>query len=222
MTSVLKRLVKRTRYSYLERRNGFPIPHSCAIGPKAMLKRVELAADVRVGSYADIRFSTLGVLTSVGRFAKVTHADIGAYCAISWDVTINAVTHPYTGLTVSAFPYVPYVGGFVAERVQEHSRVAIGNDVWVGANSVILPGLNIGNGAIIGAGAVVTRDVPAYAIVAGVPARILRYRFSEEIVGQLLAAQWWNLDRAVIRENIDLFQGDLTPEKMHRLSRLCT
>jgi len=168
----------------------------------------------------DVRYSTLGSYSSVGRYAKITHTDIGKYCAISWDITINAVSHPYEHLTVHSFPYVP-APGFVDKRMQEHKRVVIGNDVWIGANSVIMPGIKIGNGAIIGAGAVVTKDIPDYAIVAGVPAKIIKYRFSQEIIEKLLQLEWWNLEASVIKQNINLWQKEVNLATIEKLEKLC-
>jgi virginiamycin A acetyltransferase len=75
--------------------------------------------------------------------------------------------------------------------IVEYKRITIGNDVWIGARAVILDGITIGDGAIVGACAVVTKDVPPYAVVAGVPARVIRYRFSEKKIRTLLELQWW-------------------------------
>ena len=75
----------------------------------------------------------------------------------------------------------------------------VGNDVWIGDNSVVVRGINIGNGAIIGASAVVTRDVPPYAIVVGNPARALRYRFDPEVIEELLALEWWDLEMVALK-----------------------
>jgi len=85
--------------------------------------------------------------------------------------------------------------------------VIIGNDVVIGANAIILPGVKIGDGAIIGAGAVVTHDIPAYAVVAGVPAKIIRYRYTSEKIEKLLKIAWWNWSDEKIRENMDYFYG---------------
>ncbi len=83
----------------------------------------------------------------------------------------------------------------------------IGHDVWLGYESVIMPGVTIGDGAIVAAKSVVTKDVPAYAIVGGNPAQILRYRFSEEIIAQLLEIAWWHWDVAKISRNLEAIVG---------------
>jgi len=77
-------------------------------------------------------------------------------------------------------------------RDPEFKKVTIGNDVWIGTRALIMDGVTVGDGAVIGAGAVVTKDVPPYAIVGGVPAKIIKYRFSEKKISQMLELQWWN------------------------------
>jgi carbonic anhydrase/acetyltransferase-like protein (isoleucine patch superfamily) len=88
---------------------------------------------------------------------------------------------------------------------EEYRQTIIGNDVWIGARAILIDGITVGDGAVIGAGAVVTKDVPPYAIVGGVPAKIIKYRFEPEVIEFLLASQWWNKDRSWIEENISLF-----------------
>lgn len=172
---------------------------------------------VLISKGASLNNSTIGRYTSVGRGSKINYSDIGSFCSISWDSTIGATSHPVNRITTHAFPYVPYAGQFVAERTQEIKKTRIGNDVWIGANSVILPGVNISDGAVIGAGSVVTKDVPPYGIVAGVPAQLIRYRFEEATIKQLLRLQWWKWPREKIQKNIALFQEDLTPQVLEKL-----
>ena len=197
------------------------IPDSCVIGKDVELLDSELGEECRIAHHASIRSSRVGRLTSIGRYSKLTHSHVGSFCAISWDVTINALTHPDNHLAMSAFPYVPYVGQFVETRTQHYKLVKIANDVWIGAHAVVMPGIEIGNGAVIGAGAVVTKNVPDYAIVAGVPAKVLRFRFSEQMISRLLMAKWWDLDKSIIKANIDLFQHEFTEESIMRLEDIC-
>jgi len=211
----IKQILIRVKYS---RTNN--LSEIFTIGRNVRLTNCKLSYHSRVAEYATLQHTKIGEYSSVGRYAKIVHTEIGKFCAISWDVTINAISHPYSNLSISAFPYVPYVGDFVTKRIQTHSEVIIRNDVWIGANTVIMPGIIIGNGAIIGAGAVVTKDVPDYAIVVGVPAKVIKYRFSEEIIKQLLKLEWWNWDREVIKENIHLFQSEITEETIIKLKNI--
>ncbi|MBC9248515.1 CatB-related O-acetyltransferase [Paracoccus sp. 11-3] len=126
---------------------------------------------------------------------------IGRFSSIGRRITIGAGHHHMTGLSTSpALSRGTPGSGYtreeaemlgVAQHTQKSLPVEIGCDVWIGDGAVIMPGVKIGHGAVIGANAVVTRDVPAYAIVAGVPAKILRYRFPEQIREALLRSEWW-------------------------------
>ncbi|EKO3576514.1 CatB-related O-acetyltransferase [Vibrio metschnikovii] len=95
--------------------------------------------------------------------------------------------------------------------------VIIGNDVWIAAGAVITRGIKIGDGAVIGANAVVTKDVPPYAIVAGIPAKVIKYRFTPEIIQRLLDIQWWNWEEIKIKENFTLFSEQPTLDNLKGL-----
>ena len=142
---------------------------------------------------------------------KGVSLSIGGFCSFAENIKIfigQFGDHP-TDL-VSTYPLQLL---FPDERVRAQNRshrkksgdVVIGNDVWVGRDVTIMQGVSIGHGAVIGASAVVTRDVPDYAVVAGVPARILRYRFRSDIVQALLDLKWWDFPDETIRERLQLF-----------------
>jgi len=127
---------------------------------------------------------------------------IGKYCSIASGVSIGLGNHPYEVLTTHPFCYtdnnIQLYGNMPVSKenmvkLPPSGKTIIGNDVWVGHNATILGGVKVGDGAIIAAGAVVTKDVEPYAIVGGVPAKIIKYRFSEEIIKQLLEIKWWDL-----------------------------
>ncbi len=206
---MIKTIIKKILFSYkiYKYSKNNKIQKNCTIGKKVTLNNCIFSEHSRVAEYASVHNTEVGSYSALGRYSKIVHTKIGKYCAISWDTTINAISHPYNHLTISAFPYVPRVGNFVKKRKQTYKEVIIKNDVWIGANSVIMPGVTIGNGAIIGAGAVVTKDVPDYAIVVGVPAKIVKYRFEEDIIKRLLELKWWDLDPKVIKKNVDLWGG---------------
>ncbi|MFW3346085.1 CatB-related O-acetyltransferase [Aliarcobacter butzleri] len=197
------------------------IEKSCIIGKKVTLNNCIFNQHSRVAEYASIHDTEVGAYSALGRYSKIVHTKIGKYCAISWNTTINAISHPHNHLTISAFPYVPRLGNFVQKRKQLYKEVIIKNDVWIGANSVIMPGITIGNGAVVGAGAVVTKDVPDYAIVVGVPAIIVKYRFSEDIIDKLLELKWWDLDSEIIKKHIDLWDSEFNYETLKKLEEIC-
>lgn len=208
---MIKKLIKKFLiYLKFSRRNEFE-PNS-RIDLSVKMDNCVLQEYAMISARAEISSVNLGQYSSIGRDTKCIHTDIGKYCAISWDCTINATSHPYDHLTICAFPYVPYVGDFVTERKQHIKRVVIGNDVWIGAHAVILSGVKIGNGAVIAAGAVVTKDVPAYAIVGGVPAKVVKYRFDKEVIDELERLKWWELDRNTIKNNLNIFSKKLDSE----------
>lgn len=134
---------------------------------------------------------------------------IGKYCSIANDVSIGAHKHPIHTLSSSPFVYQEspsYIGkGLEIQKPLTHlfdvaiKKVTIGNDVWIGIKATIMPDITIGDGAVIGANAVVTKDVPPYAVVAGVPAKILKYRFDEETIKDLLELKWWNYPESFIK-----------------------
>ena len=143
----------------------------------------------------------IGAYTYIGRNTTVSSDTvIGRFCAIARGVEIGAFDHPTDWLSIHPFQYnkdhfTPVDGYGNAPRVpfQRPDGTVIGNDVWLGANAVLPRGVSVGNGAIVAAGAVVTKDVEPYAIVGGVPAGLIRYRFSQETIDRLQAAAWWDL-----------------------------
>jgi acetyltransferase-like isoleucine patch superfamily enzyme len=211
MLRELARLFQEERFRRNLRKNGV------VVGRGVEIIESEFAPGSRCADYASVRHSQVGELSAIGRYTKVHNTRIGKYCALSWDCTIGAVSHPHDRMTVSAFPYVPSVGGFVKERRQEKQTTEIGNDVWMGCNGVILPGLRIGDGAIIAAGAVVTKDVAAFTVMAGVPARPMKTRFPEAVCQRLLELRWWDWPRDRIERNLRFFQEPLTLDILDRL-----
>ena len=123
-------------------------------------------------------------------------AEVGSFTSISNNVKVGVAPHPHLFFSTSPCFYSTN-RGFVESDifdVKSAGKTVIGNDVLIYSNSIVVAGVTVGNGAIIAGGAVVTKDVPDYAIVGGVPARILGYRFDERTINELLESQWWELD----------------------------
>jgi len=137
--------------------------------------------------------------------ANPKETTIGAFTSIGNRVRIGHGTHPLDYLSTSPYLYLDRLE-YKTEQIPSHNEwevlapVHIGNDVWIGDNVWIKNGITVGDGAIIGACAVVTHDVPPYAIVCGNPAKVLRYRFSADIIEQLLELKWWDLPDDVIKQ----------------------
>lgn len=183
------------------------------------INRVTFGRYVRIAHHAQISNSTLGDRTSVGRYTKITNSEIGKYCSISWDVTIGATQHPLSNPSTHAFWYRSQFGIVNQDARLDPSIVCIGNDVWIGCNVVIMPGVNVGDGAIIGAGSIVTRDVEPYSIVAGNPARLLRKRFPDDVIEKMIEVHWWDWDDRVIKDNIEFFSNPVSIESFDSIYR---
>ncbi|MEG6532049.1 CatB-related O-acetyltransferase [Caldibacillus thermoamylovorans] len=126
---------------------------------------------------------------------------IGRYCSFARDVFIFNADHPKSFVTTHPFIYNVNLN-VVKEEPIKRTQLSIGHDVWIGQNVIITSKVNsIGTGAIIGAGSVVTHNVPPYAIVAGVPAKVISYRFEKNVIENLLNSNWWENDVSYIREN---------------------
>jgi acetyltransferase-like isoleucine patch superfamily enzyme len=162
--------------------------------PVAVLAQVEEATFLQVGAF-----------TSVSG-GKIGGVKIGRYCAIAPEVQIGAYEHPTDWLTCSRIAHYPVVHGwdefcrpdavdFIRKNTKHFKKsrpvTTLGHDVWIGQGAFIRSGVTLGTGCIVGARSVVVKDVPPYAIVAGMPATIKRYRFDERTIERLLALQWW-------------------------------
>lgn len=137
---------------------------------------------------------------------EIVNIQIGNYCSIAYNILalINR-NHDYLSITTSSAS----IFNFRDKKIKQKGQIIIGNDVWIGNNVILLSGIKIGNGAVIGAGTIVSKDVPPYAIVAGNPMKIIKYRFNEEQIKKLQEIKWWNWDYKKIEENREYFQKDI-------------
>jgi acetyltransferase-like isoleucine patch superfamily enzyme len=142
---------------------------------------------------------------------------VGRYCSFAEGVVIFNANHPLERPSLHPFFYNPKLG-IVEQETIVRGTLHIGNDVWIGRNALILPHVrSIGNGAVIGAGAIVTKDVPAYAIVAGNPARIIRWRFPDAIQQQLERSRWWERSIEELRREVDTFVQPVSAKTLAHL-----
>jgi len=182
-----------------------------------LLKSMWHQSNSRVSLLASIRGDVeIGDYTYISAFCDIrgikSKVTIGKFCSISNYVLIISANQPHPYDTITTYPLYTIIKDAIEEVSSiRKAPVKIGNDVWIGARSIILPGVEIGDGAVIGAGAVVTKSVPPYAIVGGVPAKIIKYRYSKDKIDKLLEIQWWDWPIEKIQKNIDFFY--LKPEK---------
>ncbi|MHC1759634.1 MAG: CatB-related O-acetyltransferase [Negativicutes bacterium] len=153
--------------------------------------------------------STIDDYSFVQKQSMINNADIGRFCSIAMNVVVGPGQHSVN--FVSSHPSFYSSSQPVAktfsdkEYFEPFKKVFIGNDVWIGQNAVLMDGIKVGNGVVIATGAVVTKDVPDYAIVGGVPARIIRYRFRDDVIKKLLQSKWWEKDSEWFLKNARQF-----------------
>jgi acetyltransferase-like isoleucine patch superfamily enzyme len=183
------------------RRVGIRFESDSIIDPRMDLY---LEAPVKLNGHLVMRGSC-GAFSYIGSGSRMASGlkSIGRYCSFGQGVIIGDSNHSMSSLSTHQFQW-GQSGVFklwskkldfdFLRPAEKQKFVNIGNDVWIGSNSMIMRGVNVGDGAVIAAGSVVTKDVPPYAIVGGVPAKIIRYRFSEKIIINLMTLKWWRYE----------------------------
>lgn len=154
----------------------------------------------------------LGDFTYIANGTSISKTSIGKFCSIGPGCKVGLGKHP-TRDFVSTHPVFfsdlkqSQISFSDKKYLNEFSDIKIGNDVWFGANVIVVDGVNISDGVIVAAGSVVTKDIPPYAIVGGVPAKIIRYRFNQNEINELLCSKWWDNDFSFLKKNFKYFHN---------------
>lgn len=209
---LLKKVNMRLRvilYRILKRKEQM-ISISASIG-----ENVFLEGRNSIGENAVLENSYMGYGSYIGARVDLAGCKVGRFCSIGPDVKRIKGTHPtnFVSTHPSFFnPHHPCKLSYVKERkfddyryADEKYNIIIKNDVWIGTGAVLVDGITIGNGAVIAAGAVVTKNVPDYAMVGGVPAKLIKFRFDQETIERLLKSRWWDRSIEWIEKHADLF-----------------
>ncbi|MGW4119295.1 CatB-related O-acetyltransferase [Nocardia sp. NPDC004711] len=201
----------------------FPLPHARRT---VFLKPHVTSPNIEVGDFsyfddpdAATTFETNNVLYAFGPEKLI----IGKYCAIASNTRFIMAGANHATSGVSTFPFTIFGGTWAEETmdiitaIPSRGDTVVGNDVWIGYNSLIMPGVHIGDGAIIATGAVVTSDVPPYTIVGGNPAQVVKQRFPDQDVARLLRAAWWNWPLELVTEHVRVIMAG-TPADIERIA----
>lgn len=152
---------------------------------------------VKINSGTQLVDVTFGDYSYCGYDCNIINAEIGKFCCLSDNIIIGGAEHPMHFVSMSSV-FLSHRDSSVKKLGNLHYlpkvKTMIGHDVWIGNRAIIKSGVSIGTGAVIGTGSVVTKDVPEYAVVAGNPAKVIRYRFNEDIRTGLIRSEWWNLN----------------------------
>jgi phosphonate metabolism protein (transferase hexapeptide repeat family) len=181
------------RHSAKATRDGSPRVHPTAEVRDCMLGRFTI-----VGVRVVLAECELGDYSYFSRGSEAIYATVGKFTSIASNVRINALGHPMDRVSQHNITYRPneyFVDAKIDKSfraLRQGKRVMIGHDVWIGHGVIILPGVSIGHGAVVAAGAVVTKDVEPYAIVAGVPAQRIKWRFEKTVRERMIALAWWD------------------------------
>jgi acetyltransferase-like isoleucine patch superfamily enzyme len=200
------------------RRNILEVLKARRQGATISLNQVKLdmstvARNALVMDHALLRHSHVSRYSIIGPYSSLFKVQVGPYSGIAEKVTVGALPHWPELPTTHVFPLNAEFG-FCDGPWPDVPGTVVGADAWVGAAAVVRAGVRIGNGAVVAAGAVVTRDVADYEIVAGVPARRIRMRFTDDMIERLLRLRWWEWPPPFIKANIELFREALSPKTL--------
>ena len=188
------------------------VPAGCVVADNADVIGCELDKHVRIGRRNLVLDSHIGFGTYTGSNTEIRNAVIGKMCNISWNCSLGGHNHNYRAAcltSVGPWDTVFGSGGGGCFPDEERPPLEIGSDVWVASSATVIEGVKVGHGCVIGAGAVVVRDLPPYSVAVGVPARVIKRRFDDWTVERLLELAWWDWDEAKIAGAAPLLLRDL-------------
>jgi acetyltransferase-like isoleucine patch superfamily enzyme len=198
---------------------------SIKIADNVRINDSEIERNYYIGSFSGITRCKIGFNGGIGFSSYLSDADIGSYTLIGSRVSIGGFQHPTNWLSIGAFQWGQSIDWWVETGDFKkyikftkpiNKRTLIGSDVWIGDNAVVLSGREISTGAVIGAGSVVTKNIPPYAVAVGNPAKIIRYRFDRAIITSLLKSMWWKLDL----KDLQNLNYDNLPEALSKISKI--
>ena len=192
---------------------------NATVGQDSFIRDSNIGRNCLIERRNVIDASIIGDYSYTGYNTVIKHSVIGRFTSVSWNVSIGGADHDYKHITNHPFPILKRFGICSENEPYESFScpLNIGNDVWIGSNACILRGIKICNGAVIGAGSIVTHDVGDYEIWAGVPAKRIGMRFSEKIIKKLSDLAWWDMPIDFIKENIDFFKKDISEDDIDKL-----
>ena len=198
-------IIKYTRYY---KKKYFLRDKNVSFTPEFDFKNTTFGSDIYIGKNVVLRNSFIDNNSYVSDNSKITTTEIGKFCSIGQNVRIGLGKHPIHFVSTHPSFYStnkPFKVFSDKNYINEYDSVQIGNDVWIGENAIIPSGVRINNGAVIAAGAIVTKDVKPYSIVGGIPAKHIKYRFDNDLIEKLQSAEWWNWPEHEFHKNYKSF-----------------
>jgi acetyltransferase-like isoleucine patch superfamily enzyme len=205
-------------FSYLKiRMTNKYLSKNLIVGKNIRIENVKFGNHIYLGDNTKLSNVSISDHSYINSNTNIKNSKIGKYCSIASNVNINLGNHPSEYISSHPAFYStnkPYKTFADKDYYEEFLPTQIGNDVWIGFNAIILGNINIGDGSIIAAGAVVTKDVEPYSIVGGVPAKHIKYRFNENTRNELKRKKWWDKSEKWIHKNFKLFHNKSNIEKI--------